>query len=281
MALRGSKPKDRKPRLKAMMFSPAGVGKTTAAIQMPRPYIIDAERGTEHYGPVIEKSGGVVFQTADFDEAVKEIRSLGSEKHNYLTVVIDPFTVLYDNKVDEGAGKVGTEWGRHYGYAATFCKRLFALLTQLDMNVIVTCHAKGEFVDGKQVGEKYDGWKKLDYLFDLVFELEKNPVGKRIATVRKTRLAEFPDGDRFEWSYDNLAAKYGKERLEADVEAIAFATAEQIAALKHLLETVRVEEDWMEKCLKKAGVAAAEDLTSDQAGKMVVSLEERLTKAKG
>ena len=46
--LRARKPEAVTKRLKLFMFGPAGVGKTTAAIQFPNSYIIDAERGSEN-----------------------------------------------------------------------------------------------------------------------------------------------------------------------------------------------------------------------------------------
>ena len=45
-ALRAKKPEAVTKRLKLFMFGPAGVGKTTAAIQFPNSYIIDCEKGT-------------------------------------------------------------------------------------------------------------------------------------------------------------------------------------------------------------------------------------------
>jgi flagellar biosynthesis GTPase FlhF len=46
MALRAKKPEAVEKRLKLFMYGPAGVGKTTAAIQFPNAYIIDCEKGT-------------------------------------------------------------------------------------------------------------------------------------------------------------------------------------------------------------------------------------------
>ena len=276
MALRGTKPQERKPRLKAMMYSPAGVGKTTAAIQMPRPYVIDTEGGSVHYGDVITNKGGVVFATNDIEEVIREVRSLATEQHDFLSLIIDPFTPLYDVKLDEGEGKVGSDFGRHYGYANKACKRMFNLLSQLDMNVIVTCHAKNEYGDGmKIIGQTFDGWKKLDYLFDLVFELQRRG-NKRVAVVRKTRLPNFPDQDAFEWSYDALAEKYGRDKLEAGVDVMAFASDAQVAELNRLIETVRTDDGWLDKCLSKAGVDDIADLTSDQITKMINSLTAKL-----
>ena len=48
MALRGKKPEAVEKRMKALFFGPAGVGKTTAAIQFPAPYLIDTDRGAEN-----------------------------------------------------------------------------------------------------------------------------------------------------------------------------------------------------------------------------------------
>jgi hypothetical protein len=221
-ALRGKKPEERNPRLKALLFGSAGVGKTTAAIQMPRPYIIDCEDGTAHYSKIIEDKGGLVFATNSIEEVISEVRTLMSVKHDYLTLIIDPFTALYDTELEEGEKKVGSEFGRHYGYANKASKRLYHLLAEIDMNVVVTTHAKNEYGDSMKVlGQTFDGWKRLDYLFDLVFCLEREKTGKRIATVRKTRIEAFPDQSRFEWSYDALAERYGRAKLERRVESVA------------------------------------------------------------
>ena len=68
-ALRARKPEAVTKRLKLFMFGPAGVGKTTAAIQFPNSYIIDCERGAENYDKLITQSGSAVFQTNDINDA--------------------------------------------------------------------------------------------------------------------------------------------------------------------------------------------------------------------
>lgn len=221
-ALRGKKPEVRIPRLKALLAGEAGSGKTTAAIQMPRPYIIDCEDGTAHYGKIIEERGGLVFRTNSFEEVISEVRTLMSTKHPYLTLVIDPFTALWDTELEVGEKAVGADFGRHYGYANKSSKRLYHLLTELDMNVIITAHAKNEYGDNmKVIGKTFEGWKKLDYLFDLFFFLERDKAsGKRIATVRKTRVEAFEDQSRFEWSYNALAERYGRDKLERQVASV-------------------------------------------------------------
>lgn len=279
MALRATKPQDTNPRLKFLLFGPAGVGKTTAALQMPRPYIIDCENGTTHYTDLIDKAEGAVFSTQSIDDVVAEVRALMTEPHEFRTLVIDPFTPLYDTKLDEGEGKVGSDFGRHYGYANKTCKRLFNMLALLDMNVVVTCHQKNEYGDGmKVIGRTFDGWKKLDYLFDLVLELEKSGK-KRNAVVRKTRLAEFPDQDVFEWSFDSLAERWGADRLRAKSEVIELATPAQVARVKKLIADLQLPQDTWQKWLDKAKAEDFEDMPADSIQKCIDFIANKIKEA--
>ena len=151
MVLRAKQPKDIPKRLKLLMYGHAGVGKTLAAVQMPRPYVIDCERGTDYYGQQIDASGGRVFQTVEMAEVIREVRSLLSEQHDYRTLVIDPVTPAYQDLLDVCEKQVGTQWGRHYGAANQQMKRLADLLMSLDMNVIVTASAKPVYGDEMKV----------------------------------------------------------------------------------------------------------------------------------
>src|SRR3954470_6189892 len=200
MALRARKPEAVTKRLKLFMFGPAGVGKTTAAIQFPKSYIIDCEKGAENYDKLITASQSVIFQTTDIHEVIAEVKSLLTEKHDYRTLVIDPITTIYNDLLEKCEVQVGSEWGRHYTAANKVMKRLANLIMALDMNVVITAHAKKEYgANLTVIGQTFDGWKQLDYWFDLVVELsrqrrEKKAGGKdgavsagRQAKVVKTR----------------------------------------------------------------------------------------------
>ena len=271
MALRGRKPKAVDKRLKALFFGPAGVGKTTAAIQFPQPYLIDTERGAENtqYVAALEKSGGALFQTTDYHEMVQEVRALLTEKHKFRTLVIDPVTVLYDHLVEEAERVHGNEWGRHYGEANKHMKRLYALLLKLDMNVILTCHAKNEYRDGELVGNTFDGWKKLDYMVDLAVELRREGE-RRLGVVRKSRIEGFPELEVFPWSYDEIASRYGGKILEKGATPVKMATPQQAAELERLLELLRWPENsengrtgWR-KWLQKADAHEWTDMACEQ-----------------
>src|SRR5688572_31957700 len=99
--LRAKKPEAVNKRLKLFMYGPAGVGKTTAAIQFPNSYIIDCERGAENYDKLIAASNSVVFQTTDIHEVMQEIRGLLTVQHDYRTLVIDPITTIYNDLLEK------------------------------------------------------------------------------------------------------------------------------------------------------------------------------------
>src|SRR5213076_776074 len=212
--LRAKKPEAVTKRLKLFMFGPAGVGKTTAAIQFPNSYIIDCERGAENYDKIIAASNSVVFQTTDIQDVIAEVKALLTEKHEFRTLVIDPITTVYNDLLDKCETQVGADFGRHYGAANKQMKRLANLIMALDMNVVITAHAKAEYGENlRKLGYTFDGWRQLDYWFDLVIELSKKGK-KRHARVAKTRLEAFPDEDTFEWSYDAIKKRVDPSVLE-------------------------------------------------------------------
>jgi len=79
MALKAKAPEVKEKRLKMFVYGPAGVGKTTAAIQFPNAYIIDTERGSDFYAETINKSKSVVFQSLNVDEVKEEVKAKAEE----------------------------------------------------------------------------------------------------------------------------------------------------------------------------------------------------------
>jgi hypothetical protein len=288
MALRGIKPSTVQKRLKALFYGAAGVGKTTAAINFPAPYLIDTEKGAENeqYTKALEKNGGVVFQTSDFDEMLKEVKSLLTEKHEFKTLIIDPLTTVYNDLLEKSAiflkenskekDATGTEFGRHYGEANKKMKHLLSLLVRLDMNVIITSHAKNEYGNNMAVlGQTFDCYKKLDYLFDLVFEIRKQ--GKeRVGVIKKSRIETFPDGELFPFSYAEVSKRYGITILEKEAVSEELATTEQVIEIKRLIDLIKVPQETFQKWLDKNNAETFEEMNSDSIQKCIEHLRKKI-----
>lgn len=274
--LRGIKPEAVTKRLKLFMFGPAGVGKTTAAIQFPNSYIIDGEKGAENYEKLINQSGSVVYQTSDMQDVVAEVKSLLTEKHDFRTLVIDPITPIWNDLLEKCEAKVGSDFGRHYGEANKTMKRLANLIMALDMNVIVTAHAKTEYGQNlAKLGYTFEGWRQLDYWFDLVIELSKKGK-KRSAKVVKTRIDNFPDEETFEWSYANVQKRYDVATLERTANTTQLASLDQVKSMRELLNIVRLPEGTSDKWFAKAGVDTWEDMPADVLAKCIDYVKGRL-----
>lgn len=278
MALKAKKPAMIESRLKALFYGSAGVGKTMAAIQFPRPYIIDTEGSTNkpQYVKQIEKVDGAVLMTVDFDEMVNEVRELLTTKHEYKTLVIDSLTLLYNDLLEKAERKVGTDFGRHYGEANKRMKQLLNLLFRLDMNVIITSHSKNEYGQNLAVlGQTFDCYKKLDYLFDLVFEIQKRGT-HRVGLIKKSRIESFPDGESFPFSYDEIAQRYGRHILERDAVAQELATSEQVKEITRLIDLLKVPEEMYQKWLDKASSEGWEDMQKDSIQKCIDHLKSKI-----
>jgi len=268
MPLIAKKPTKKDKRLKLMIFGPPGVGKTTAAIQFPKPYILDTERGAENdqYVDAINKSGGAILSTTSFDTIVDQVRALASEPHEFRTLVIDPITVIYDDLVAYWEKRVGTDFGRGYSAAKKQWKRLTALISTLDMNVVMTSHAKNQYAEGtamKIIGMTYDGPKGADYYMDLVLEAIKDGED-RSCRIAKSRVSSLPEGEVIPFGYDEVAERYGRDVLERDAVVVEFATTEMVQWVSDHLAQRNDGPDLEGKWLRAAGVAELADMTKEQ-----------------
>ena len=265
-----------------LLYGTAGAGKTTAAMSFPSPYVIDTERGAENpqYLKLLKEKGGALFQCSDFGEVFKEVKALLSEKHEYKTLVIDPLTTIYNDLVDTAANdpteKDPTAFGRHYAVANKHMKKLLQLLLRLDMNVIITTHAKNEYGNNMSViGLTYDCYKKLDYLFDLVLEIQK--LGKvRTGVVRKSRIATFDEYEEFEFSYKVIAQKYGADVLEKNAEAEVLAVPAQIKEVARLIELLKIPAENIDKWYAKANCGSFEEMSSTHIDACIAQLQKKI-----
>lgn len=281
MALKGKKPSAIECRLKSLFYGNAGVGKTYAAVQFPKPYIIDTEGSTNkpQYVKLIEKQDGAVLMTVDFDEMINEVRELLTTKHDYKTLIIDSLTLSYNDLLEKAERKVGSEFGRHYGEANKRMKQLLNLLFRLDMNVIITSHSKNEYGQNLSIlGQTFDCYKKLDYLFDLVFEIQKRG-NHRIGLVKKSRFETFQDNDTFPFCYEEIANRYGRSVLERESIAQELASEWQIIEIKRLIDLLKISEDTVQKWLDKSSSETLADMQKESIQKCIDYLNSKIKDA--
>lgn len=273
---------------KILIFGKPGVGKTWTALDFPNCYFIDTEGGATlaHYTDKLDKAGGMYLGpeqgSLDFAVIIEQLQALATEKHNYKTVVIDSLTKLFNLEVAKEAERLGDKnaFGADKKPAIAYMRRMINWLTRLDMNVVLICHEKpqwGNDAKGErtEIGVTFDGWDKLEYELHLCLNIKK--VGSlRKASVRKSRLLGFPDGEVFDWSYPSFAERYGKDIIEREAAVIALSTPEQVTEINRLLQLVKLPDDWLSKCLAKANAEQIEELSEAQATAVINSLKGKL-----
>lgn len=272
-----------------LVFGEAGVGKTWGALDFPSTYFIDSEGGAsqKHYIAKLKKAGGMYFGQEDgaqnFEDVIEQIKSLATEKHHYKTLVIDSFShlqLLEIGKEVEKMMKKGSDMTKTYGAekkpSASYAKRLVDWLSRLDMTTIVIAHEKQKYENSVAVGFTADAWEKMEYLFNLVLRIKKQG-DSRLAFIQKSRFEGFPTGTSFSWSYDEFAARYGKDILEKEPGQITLATPEQLEEVKKLLDIVKLPEGQLDKWFLAGKVDKLEDLEAAKIDKIIIHLKARIT----
>ncbi len=178
--------------------------------------------------------------------------------------------------LDECEKKVGNEFGRHYGEANKSMKRLISWLLKLDMNVIITSHSKNEYGDQmKVIGQVPDCYKKLDYIFDLVMEVQ-NRNGDRFAKIIKSRIKNFVELEMIPFSFEEISKRYGLEEIERDAVPLKLASQNQLDRLNSLIELLKVPSEVTEKWFKKAEVSSFSEMNDEMIQKCIDLLDKKL-----
>jgi len=265
-------------RVKLLLWGDSGAGKTTLALQFPKPVVIDLERGTDLYGDEFKFK---VVKTSDADDVMGAVEWLLTHPHNDLTLVIDPITIYWDalqRKWSEiflrrNKGSKGyrfefydlqvRDWMTIKAEFKEFVRKLIAL----DMNVVVTARQKVLYSDTgfmKAVGETFDGEKSLPYLFDTIVRLYRDGQGRFMGECLKDRSNKLPSGE-FEVSYDLFERLFGRENLVREARPISFATDEQKAQIRDFIEQFDITPEQVAQRLAAYGAADLDDLTEENA----------------
>lgn len=199
--------------LKILVWGEAGSGKSRFALSAPAPLVIDLEGSTRLYANEFD------FWKAEVDKTNPQAGNPGSLTINLLkeilegkypdrkTLIVDPVTDLLDciedvsaKKYEEMIGKKVTELNavqktKWYAYRRETARNILNQLKDIPMNLILVARAKNlwDTKDGKMqpVGLTYDALDIVEYLMDIVIQLEKNGDETR-AIVKKSRLGNLP-----------------------------------------------------------------------------------------
>lgn len=199
--------------LKILVWGEAGSGKSRFALSAPAPLVIDLEGSTRLYANEFD------FWKAEVDKTNPQAGNPGSLTINLLkeilegkypdrkTLIVDPVTDLLDciedvsaKKYEEMIGKKVTELNavqktKWYAYRRETARNILNQLKDIPMNLILVARTKNlwDTKDGKMqpVGLTYDALDIVEYLMDIVIQLEKNGDETR-AIVKKSRLGNLP-----------------------------------------------------------------------------------------
>ncbi len=289
-------------RLKMYVYGESGTGKTVTALHFPNPVVIDAERGTVHYGKTFDFSVLPTNSTKDINDLLDE---LIEDPQGFKTIVIDPFSSVYDRILDDYEKRMKKKNGNpsyslqpaDYRVIRSEVKNIILKLLALDMNVIVTARQAVEYAkEGfmQAIGTKAEGPGSLPYMFDVVLKLEKKG-NVRYAVVEKDRTNCLPT-EPFEFTYAEFTNYLGAKDLEREPVVLrqkavlnkskdrtttitigggeiktAGITAESIEKLKK--QTFKLGRDAVQQKLREDFmVDSALDLKEDEADLLIKSL---------
>jgi hypothetical protein len=273
-------------RLKLLIYGEPGTGKTITSLSMPKPVVIDMEKGTQLYGGDFEFD---VLPASTPDEVRDAVDWLLSNKHDYRTLIIDPITIYWSAQQDKWNDIFKLRKQTGAGFKFEFYefqprdwmtlkaegKALLRMLSRLDMNVVCTAHRK-DLLDKNmsKTGTTYDGMKGIDYFFDVVLELSKDSKGKFMGNIVKDRTNTFPEGT-FPMSYPVIEKAMGTEILTREATPIPYATADQRDKLETYFVMFTMEPKAIKKMLARWDTNSMDELTEETATELLAKFDEK------
>ena len=276
----------RERRLKLLLWGDYAVGKTTLALQFPRPAVIDLEGGTNHYGGSFDFD---VLPATTPGEVVAAVQWLLDHEHPYTSLVLDPISPLWEamqrhwsevflrrNPASKGHKiEYYDLQPRDWQVIKAELKHLVRMLHALDMNVIVTAREKPRYAESgfmQKVGETFDAERSLPYMFDTVVRLTVDEKGRRVAHTLKDRTNKLP---KTPWLLDYAVFEecFGRDTLGRAAVRAERIREDQLARLKDLIASLEMPDDQVRKRLPEYGATTLDELSAANADLIISKLD--------
>ena len=82
--------------------------------------------------------------------------------------------------------------------------------------------------------------------------------------------------DFYTIDFETFKKMYGAAVIDRPIQPITLATSEQVAKLNHLVEVLKVPQEDLDKWLLKAQATEIDDLSSDNADKLIKFFNEKI-----
>ena len=147
----------------AVLYGPAGIGKSTLLTGAPKPLFMQIERGLDQ----ITVAKLPVPKT--FEEFYVQLNALDKEEHEYESIVIDTGDALelliWARVCAEGKVKSIEEFGGGYGKGYVRVREIWTgvlrKLTEMSerFNIILICHAHIRSINDPSLSTAFDSWE--------------------------------------------------------------------------------------------------------------------------
>lgn len=225
---------------KVALYGKEKTGKTRFALSFPKPCVADAERGSLLYA---DKYNFDVKDANHWPELLGVLDWLEKGQHSYLTFIVDPLSVFYQDliemQVQHRRNRSGNEmlvqadWGMIKRRWKNFMNRLI----DLNMHVVLVMREKDVYEDytdsrtgeekNRKTGDKsFEADKSTGYIFDFIlrFRTEEN---KKAKTCRHLVECEGSRKDEIrKFSVFDITDKFGYPEIFEPIEKLITAGAE-------------------------------------------------------
>ena len=171
---------------------------------------------------------------------------------------------------------------RYWGKVKSDFKGLQRLMLALDMNVICTSHQKDVYGAGfLKTGVTFDSMKGDDYLFDLVFRVERRDKDLVACKVKERAEIGKRNSRRSLYGLTRISLNITVRKLSKRGVPIVMATPEQVATITKLVEIVKVEDEVLTKWFAKADVDEWSEMSGEQITKCIEFLNKKIASLTG